>query len=116
VQVTNNTALYSGGGLALVKADAGITIQNSTIAGNNVGVPMMGGNGGGVVSLATNVTVLNSTISGNTSQGAGGGILIADAPGTLIENSTVTGNTAQIGGGVANAYGPLSVSEATLTG
>ena len=73
--ISGNTAFLNGGGIYNV---ASLTIQNSTIANNQV-TPGGGLNGGGGIHFASpsSSSVINSTISGNNSNNSlGGGILV----------------------------------------
>jgi hypothetical protein len=85
-----------------------ITIENSTISGNQ-----SARNGGGLGSyseyLPVTASLRNSTISGNTADGIGGGISAAAASNgyptgadDILHNCTVTANTATDGGGIAH--------------
>lgn len=65
-----------------------LTINRSTIKGNNSEFTL----GGGILNGIGTLTINNSTISGNTANNGGG---IANAGGTVnINNSTITGNVA----------------------
>ncbi len=104
-----------------------LTLSNSTVSGNTVTGP---GVGGGINNSGT-LTLSNSTVSGNTATGlgcgnpnSGGGI---NNSGTLtLSNSTVSGNTAtgqfsggcvvSLGGGINNEGGRLTLSNSTVSG
>ncbi len=113
-EITNNSSYVSGGGIDIV-GDVNLSITNTTIAWNTVGITyqtstMGAANGGGlsivdVSSTGSNVYIDNSTISGNSIRGHyGGGI---DFVGILgggnsnsdisITNSTIVDNTAHVG-------------------
>jgi hypothetical protein len=104
----------SGGGIsndAGVSGSASLTVNNSMIAGNNLGASGTTNFGGGIYNYgihgSATLTVNNSTISGNQSfQGGGlfndGGVTGSIAVVT-INNSTFSGNYAdQYAGGIMN--------------
>jgi CSLREA domain-containing protein len=81
----SNTVTLGNGGAGVyffgIVSAGGLTIRNSTIAGNSA-----------------------------TSSG-GGGILLSNVTGTLtVQNSTITGNSAITGGGIARVNGTASIS------
>jgi hypothetical protein len=78
----------SGGG---IRAQAQVTLRNSTIAGNSTG-----GSGGGIHAEAT-VRLDSVTIAGNSAAN-GGGIASFAAGTTLIDNTIVAGNAASSAG------------------
>lgn len=87
----------TGGGVALTSYFGDVTINDSTISGNQAS------QGGGLVAATGygNVIVSGSTISGNSAEFAGGGVLRSQYELTL-RNSTVSGNSStNIIGGVA---------------
>ena len=101
-----------------------VTIENTTVAGNEVE-----GNGGGIVIWDADgdapITIRNSTITGNQA-GNGGGVSLMffqdPAPGNLpatvsIENTTVSGNSATYSAGGIRLYGevPANVRIANST-
>jgi hypothetical protein len=116
-----------GGGIYVVNDDtstSNLTIQNTTISGNQVDAGSGKGSGGGIDVFNTsgsdpNLTIHigDSTISGNEingaagATGAGAGIDATDGN-WLVTNSTISGNTetgAQIdGGGAFISNAPLS--------
>jgi len=130
--ISNNIA-YSSGGIQIGKGD--ITINDSTICGNNSfiagdavgggGITIMIGNviinnsklinnvtkgmfSGGIVSFLGNVTINNSTISGNVNRGPGGGIAANFASTISITNSKITDNTgSSLGSAIVNFSGKL---------
>jgi hypothetical protein len=110
-----------------------LTINNSTVSGNNAFVgcefTCIGARGGGIYNVGS-LTINNKTLSGNTASAHycigscfahGGGIY---NHGTLtINNSTVSGNHATwsglagsaIGGGIDN-FGSLTINNGTISG
>jgi hypothetical protein len=95
-----------------------LTVNNSTITGNNAYCPSEPchnhGSGGGIFNVGT-LTVNDSTVAGNTAQDSGGGI--DSYASTTVNNSTITGNTSSFdGGGMANCAGPLLVNNSTIVG
>ena len=107
-QVTLNGGYTFERGGGLVNYGA-LTIENSTISGNNSSNSI----GGGVCNFGT-LTIENSTISGNTAYSGGG---VFNHAGVLtLTNSTISGNTAHEGGGVSNNFGTLTVENSTISG
>jgi hypothetical protein len=126
-QVTGNTAFETGAGVQSHATAGQLTIEDSTISGNQTygknyaplgpAFDYGSGNGGGVVSFARHNTISGSAISNNAAQdyntpagietyvtSVGGGLYI-DA-GTYqsdidVSDSTVTGNTSVSAGGGA---------------
>ena len=96
--VRNNIATQ-GGGIAHQSPNA-MTINNSTISGNQIaGV----GDGGGIINLGKHLTVAGSVITGNTGARFGGGIANITNSDITIAGSAVTGNVAtDTGGGIFN--------------
>jgi len=107
-QVTLNGGYTFGRGGGLVNYGA-LTIENSTISGNN----SFNSIGGGVCNFGT-LTIENSTISGNTAYFGGG--VFNHAGGFTLTNSTISGNIAHDGGGVSNNFGTLTVENSTISG
>ncbi len=105
--LSNNRAGGEGGGLGVeFSADAGLSIENTTVAGNSSEAA-----GGGVaLSMSTgSVEIASSTVSGNTAAGDGGGIRIAGTSGQVnlafvtITDNTVATTEAGVGGGIATS-------------
>ena len=113
---SNTTATLSGltitGGNGFIGGgiyDHGtLTVNNSTIVGNNTTT----GAGGGISNDGT-LTVNNSTLAGNTATG-GGGIFTEGS--ATITNSTLGNNSASNGGGIDNLVGNLTVTNSTIVG
>ncbi|HEY7118834.1 MAG TPA: choice-of-anchor Q domain-containing protein [Tepidisphaeraceae bacterium] len=104
-----------GGGIFIVEA---MTMRNSTVSGNVVDGPVIGGHGGGIYAEFASVTVENSTISGNIAKGKysrGGGISVGGNSAVTIDNSTISSNTAtETGGGFYNS-GTLDINSSTIS-
>ena len=113
--------------------NAEITVKNSTISGNFVGIEtnsasvsianstMSGNSGfGGVYAVGGDLSIVNSTISGNLADTLTGGGIYADGLDDLsIVNSTISGNSAGIsgsGGGIYNHNSSLRITNSTITG
>jgi hypothetical protein len=95
VQIEENGATYSGGGIYRAAGD--LLITNSTIVTN------WASTGGGMYYASTDdTTVINSTISSNVAWYYGGGIYDASSGTDKVINSTVTENIAafQSAGGI----------------
>ena len=116
-RVSGNFAGEDGAGIYVDEAPATVSIERSTIAGNQTAPGACACGGGLRLEEPGPVTFDSSTISGNTA-GAGGGMLVnSDAPFTM-RNSTVTGNSGQ-GGGLYfdnGSDGPFTVFNSTIAG
>lgn len=91
--ITDNTASHGGGGVCVW--DSALTIDGTTITGNNGGESL----GGGIY------------ISGAKGKGTASDPYIP----AVIKNATIQNNTAKCGGGI-NASGPVKISDTTITG
>jgi Right handed beta helix region len=133
VTVLNST--FTGHNLEAILSygNAGITVTNSTISGNLVGIETNFANvsianstisdnsgwRGGVFAASGDLSIVNSTISGNSATtGTGGGIYGNGLDDLSIVNSTISGNSAKTGtgGGIYNFNSPLRVTNSTITG
>lgn len=98
VQVLNNTASVTGGGIMLTGINDETTfeldLRNSTLTGNRT----TSLDGGGLFTTAGTLTITDSTINGNTAFRDGGGIHDAATNATILR-STIDGNTAGPRGG-----------------
>ena len=91
--ITDNTAAKGGGGVCVW--DSALTLDGTTVTGNNGG------------------------------ESLGGGIYISEAKGNgtasdpyipaVIQNATIQNNTAKCGGGISTS-GPVKISDTTITG
>ena len=139
VNITDSTSGGDGGGLAFFGIDntssynpvsAVLTIQNSTISGNDAefidagNAIYMGGCGGGVWAGGIyNVALDNVTLSNNRARCDGGGFFgtyFQDGGDVTIQNSVITGNdTGEIefgnGGGVGFSNYSYFEANATIT-
>jgi hypothetical protein len=116
--IIGNHADSAGGGI-LPSEYGYLSIDGTTIAGNDAG--NQGGTdegGGGVLCLACALTITSSTISGNIAGAGGGGVMIAfgeyapSAP--VIQNTTISNNSAEEGGGVMLDGGSPTISSSTI--
>ncbi|MCO5198323.1 MAG: hypothetical protein M9941_11330 [Anaerolineae bacterium] len=98
-----------GGGIH----NAGVMmVTNSTFSGNTAGYAS---NGGGISNDGT-LTVTNSTFSDNNGGSSGGGIYNKSGGTLTVIRSTFSGNlTGSVGGGVSN-YGTATVTNSTFSG
>lgn len=94
----------NGGGIFIPWLHGDVTIERSTVSGNDAeGVG--GGIAGGSLSAGSSLTIRDTTISGNTAE-SGGGLAVEFLYGLFqLENSTISGNEAvgdpaSAGGGV----------------
>jgi CSLREA domain-containing protein len=128
--LTGGTGVNSGGGIYF-QSSGELTVENSTISGNDsIGVLSRfdgtivvtnsvitaNANGGIWAQGAGNVTVSNSTISNNQSGFIGG--IRTDTGSITVTNSTISGNSATntSGGGVATSSGEVIVTGSTIAG
>ena len=91
--ITDNTASHGGGGIHAY--NSALTIDGTTITGNNGGESL----GGGIY------------ISGAKGKGTESDPYIP----AVIKNATIQNNTAKCAGGI-NASGPVKISDTTITG
>jgi hypothetical protein len=139
--ISQNIAGGEGGGLSNFGTGTGsVSIDNSTISGNQAGdgggLSNLGGaltlnhtvisgnravvDGGGVANIEGGVlTIRSSTIADNEAGGTGGALHNFDATATLI-GSTASANRAKWGGALLNEAGPtggtLTVRNSTISG
>jgi hypothetical protein len=110
-----------GGGIAAF--GGGLTIEDSSIVGNDANGDSDDFVRGGGISDTGPLTVTGTRISGNTTGGGtlglGGGISSGTGAVVTVANSTVSGNAADVGGGVSNALsgsGQTSLVNLTMNG
>jgi CSLREA domain-containing protein len=110
VTIENGSGTNVGAGIF---SSGALTIDRSTIRGNNA----ITNNGGGILNQGP-LTITNSTISGNTAGSNGGGIYNAFDGSVTLTNSTVSGNTAALSaGGIYNSGpGATSLTNVTVSG
>jgi hypothetical protein len=129
-QVSDNTAVQAGGGIASATFDpssvARLTLNNSAVTGNSqtLSAEDNGVGGGGIVNILGTATLNSSTVNSNTAQGfVGGGIANGDYmnfSGTTslltLNNSQVDGNTAPNagGGGIQNLLGSVTLNSSQV--
>jgi hypothetical protein len=139
--ISQNTAGGEGGGLSNFGTGTGtVTIDNSTISGNQAGdgggLSNLGGtltvnhtvisgngavvDGGGVANIEQGVlTIRSSTLADNEAGGTGGALHNFDATATVM-GSTASANRAKWGGALLNEAGPtggtLTVRNSTISG
>ena len=127
--LTGNAADHkvSGGGIsndAGFSGSASLTINNSIIAGNNLGTSVAVNFGGGIYNYGidgnASLTINNSTISGNQAFQGGGLFSDGGVTGSIavvtINNSTFSGNYAdQYAGGIMNEANEGGQATVTVT-
>ena len=91
--ITDNTAAHGGGGIYAY--ECALTIDGTTVTGNNGGDSL----GGGIY------------ISGAKGNGTASDSYIP----AVIQNATIQNNTAKCGGGISTS-GPVKISDTTITG
>jgi hypothetical protein len=109
--VAGNHAEVGGG----IRSEGFLTVNNSTISGNDVS-----GNftpGGGIEAVGTGrTTISNSTISGNRASGSAGGIYV-DQSSVTIEFCTIAGNVSYgSGGGIFAIYAYPTLRDTIVAG
>jgi hypothetical protein len=125
-QVSGNTAVLAGGGIANGTFDpssvATLTLNNSTVSNNQQTLDGQDGGlgGGGILNILGTATLNGSQANGNHAEGfVGGGIASGDYlnfSGTssvlTLNNSQVNGNTAPNagGGGIQNLLGSVALN------
>ena len=71
--ITDNSAVYYGGGVYTYLTDAGITVMNCTISGNScTGDGTYGGWGGGVAAYDGRITLIDTAVMDNEADYGGG--------------------------------------------
>jgi CSLREA domain-containing protein len=104
-RIVDNEA--SGG--AAIRADAGLTINRTTISGNDGGA-----GGAGAVWVSQGVaTISDSTISGNSGD-TGGALFVSSPWSATVTNTTISGNDATGNGGAIAAFGTVNLVNATV--
>jgi len=115
-----NSAGSDGGAITNLGA---ATIGGCSFSGNSAGF-YGGAIATGNVSPASSLTVTNSTFSGNSAAGWGGALYNVSDGTLTVTNSTLTNNTSgatgiidgDAGGGIANAGGPVTIEDSTISG
>lgn len=110
-----------GGGIAAF--GGGLTIEDSSIVGNDANGDSDDFVRGGGISDTGPLTVTGTRISGNTTGGGtvdlGGGTWSGTGAAVTMANSTISGNAADVGGGMSNALsgsGQTSLVNVTMNG
>jgi hypothetical protein len=107
--VSGNVGTQSGAGVTSVTGTGtgavSLTVENSTIAGNNA---VEGEVGGVYTGLGTTAKFINATITGNQGEGSGttGGLFTAAGAGAVVLSNTIIGGNA--GGGNPDCSGHLA--------
>jgi hypothetical protein len=118
---TPQQGLFSHKGAGIYVSSGELSIESSTISGNQMGPnPLQGllatGIGAGIFNSGGSVTVTNSAVIGNSTINFGSGGGIYNSGGMTVENSTVAENSAATsGGGIFNS-GTLLLQGVTLAG
>jgi hypothetical protein len=96
----------------------GLTIEQSTLAGNRAGVDGEGSGGGVYENVESDDPIVNSTIAENTAGQGGGGIYAADEGFGLLVSDTVSDNQSE-GDGAGNLatdeFGALGIRNTIVT-
>jgi CSLREA domain-containing protein len=116
----SGNSVNTGGIGGAMRLDGGATqITDSTIAGNNA--PSVGGIWTEVSNLTIDGSTIvgnqatdpDSPVNGN---GPGGGVLVNPAGTATISNSTITGNSSKVDGGGIYNFGTLTLRNSTISG
>ena len=120
--ITKGATTGNVGGAGIYNA-GNLTVNLSTISGNEASATSGTTGGGGIVNTGT-LTLSNSTVSGNStvsSDEAGGGG-ISNYGALTVSNSTIASNTASVtsgteagGGGIYSTSGTVVISNSTIT-
>lgn len=104
----NNSPAGTGG--VFNDYNASLTIFGSTISGNTGAYGAIVNESGGTV------TVNESTISGNSAINNGGGGILSGGTSVTVTNSTISGNSAYSGGGIQISGGTLTLTNTIVAG
>lgn len=120
--ISDNTAVYDGGGLYAVGFGA-LTISKSSITDNKTTKTAASQQGGGGVFIKGNgtatpqsVKIIGSQITGNSSARDGGGLYARGGLALTISGSVFSGNRATNGGGVITNGNTANKVDLTVTG
>lgn len=106
--LTNNAAIYNGGGMVLGSSGA-MTLRDSTLLYNTANF------GGGLLNTGS-TEVINSTFSFNQARNGGGGISSTEPAGTLVvRHSTFFENRADADGDGTGTGGGIRRGDGTIT-
>jgi hypothetical protein len=97
--ISGNDSTDGEGGGIFNEAESFVTLINSTVSGNHAGF------GGAGISNDGSLTLTNSTITANHTEGTGGGIRTRVAASMTIAQSIIAGNVAAEGNEVFNRVG-----------
>ena len=119
--ISNNTALYAGGGLD-AKGFTSLTISGSTFSGNETRDDATSTDGGGGLHIQGNnagaplpVKISGTRVTDNRSDIYGGGLLALNGITLTISGSTFSGNTADEAGGGLSTRGTGAGGKVDLT-
>ena len=115
--ISGNTA-NSGGGIAMVNADAyTTTFKSGSITGNSATKAMFTG-GGGAVYIAAGSFIMTGGSMENNRAASGGAIYLTPSGhcSFTLKNGTISGNTATYGGGICAMSADLAFSGGSVTG
>jgi len=131
-QVTGNTAVVAGGGIASATFDpssvAKLTLNNSEVSNNQQILAGQDGGlgGGGILNNVGTLTLNSSLVNVNTAQGfVGGGIANGDYFSFSSSDSVLTLNKSQVngntapnagGGGIQNLLGSVTLNSSQVNG
>jgi CSLREA domain-containing protein len=108
--ISGNRSALGGGGI--VADGGGLSVQGSTISGNQSNGGASNSQGGGIFMFSGSADIKNSTISGNKASTGGGGIF---AGATMqLNNVTIAGNSAGSAGGIDSAGGTVTIANTII--
>ena len=101
--VSGNNATQAGGGIS-IEGGSTVIIDNVTISGNTAISA-----GGGISNDGNSLNISDSTISGNGPVNSGGGIYNSGLS-MMLTNATISGNTANAGGGISSTSSMILIN------
>ncbi len=110
--ISGNEATTSGGGGIYIGGGSRAVLSNVDISGNKA---VNSTAGGGIYIEGSSLIIYKSTISGNGPVNTGGGIYLFNNANSYLENVTISGNSANAGGGISNASSTLLLTNVTIT-
>ncbi len=101
--ISGNYATISWAG-GLICWDTELTVENSTISGNNAVT-----SGGGLYLYGSQVTLVNTTVTGNTGGNDGGNVVLYSNADLILENSIIANGVAGAEPDIISVHGGNSV-------
>ena len=116
LEIKNNTAQISGGGLYL--SGKAVTVLESDISGNRtLTVPSSYGGGGGIFKTSGDPFIIERThIADNHSAMNGGGIMLTGSPLVITDSNIVDNSAGRAGGGLSSGGTRVEMRRSTVAG